>query len=376
LTDSELVARTLGRETDAFGELVRRYENAVLRNISAKIADYGIAEDLAQDTFVTAFISLRSLNDTTRTAAWLRGIARRKALHYLSRTRLTDDLENYATTLTDSSGDIESRFLQTERRDEIRRGVAALSAKNREVAELFYFEELSITEIAKKLKIPPGTVKRRLHDARAKLKGELSYMNEITNSDFEKEVMEKIKKYQLAAEENRKHLPGEIVQQFEQNGQMEGVPFSITFTVTQGSGGAGYSLDGENWAIKKPSQEEIAEVIDRLQPWGNYFAILMAGQDGTDNPGNCGYVQTAITEADDPVRGEDKYISNGKYDVQAQFVWGLDKEKGPTSDFRQKQYRIRTNDVEQVKEIFINFAAGKAPDISTWIDITTELNLG
>jgi RNA polymerase sigma-70 factor (ECF subfamily) len=369
------VARTLGRETDAFGELVRRYENAVLRNISAKIADYDIAEDLAQDTFVTAFISLRSLNDTTRTAAWLCGIARRKALHYLSRTRQTDDLSSYAHTLPDSSADVETRFLLTERQDEIRSGVAGLSAKTREVAELFYFAELSIAEIAEKLKIPQGTVKRRLYDARAKLKGELSYMNDITNRDFEKEVMEKIKTYQLAAEENRKNLPGEIVRQFEQNGQMEGVPFSITFTVTQGSGGAGYSLDGENWAIKNPSQEETAEVIDRLQPWGNYFAILMAGQDGTSSPDNCGYVQTAITEADDPVRGGDKYISNGRYEVQAQFVWGLDKDKGPTPDFRQKQYRIWTNDIEQVKEIFADFAAGKAPDITTWADITDELNL-
>jgi RNA polymerase sigma-70 factor (ECF subfamily) len=199
ISDEKLVALTLGGDADAFEQIVTRHKGAVFHSAWRIIGDYHTCEDVSQETFFDAYISLRSLREPELVATWLTGIARRKSLRYVSRKRAYDDIADYAETLPDASSSPEHSVLMSERRTVLANAFTALSDAIRKTAELFYFEELSTSEISRILNIPLGTVKRRLFDARVKLKGELLEMyDEIKTptlpNNFTATVMERVKK--------------------------------------------------------------------------------------------------------------------------------------------------------------------------------------
>ena len=206
-TDAELVACALRGDGDAYGQLVSRYKRMVYSTAYDIVSERFCAEDISQDTFIDAFLQLEKLGEPAKFGPWLRGIARRKALHWVTRRRTWLDFDElpYALPARDTLPEV--ACVSRERDGEVRRALQALSCKNRSVAELFYFGELPVAEIARRLCLPEGTVKSRLYEARNKLKGELDYMNEDSrplSSDFEADIREKIeelKKYYSLGEE-------------------------------------------------------------------------------------------------------------------------------------------------------------------------------
>ncbi|MDR2615342.1 MAG: sigma-70 family RNA polymerase sigma factor [Oscillospiraceae bacterium] len=189
----------LAGKTEAFGELVRRYESAVIGAAARILRDAHAAEDTAQDTFLEAFEKLSNLREPDSAGAWLVGIARRKALRMRPRLYEFDDLADYADILPDippgQSSAPEARVFAAELRREIVASFDALTERNRAVAKLYFLAGLTTPEIARRLNIPIGTVTYRLSQARAKLKGDLSEMTDIKKDDgFVKAVMEKVEK--------------------------------------------------------------------------------------------------------------------------------------------------------------------------------------
>lgn len=107
------------------------------------------------------------------------------------------DISELADFLPDLNAAPEDIILISELRDNIKSAFENLSDKNRIVAEFYFLQGIRTPEIARKLKLPVGTVTYRLSEARAKLKGELKTMQESTNqtlpADFEQIIMEKVK---------------------------------------------------------------------------------------------------------------------------------------------------------------------------------------
>ncbi|MDR3209661.1 MAG: sigma-70 family RNA polymerase sigma factor, partial [Oscillospiraceae bacterium] len=199
---------TLGGDTDAFGELVQRHKNAVFAAALAVLRDYHAAEDCAQDAFLDAYLSLRSLRERASVRGWLCGIARRKALNVFNRTRRYESLADYADTLPDNAAAPEARLLSQEARRGIRASFAALSEKNRSVAELYFLGGVNTPEIARRLGISLGTVTYRLSVARARLKGDLQEMHDETSPGFTKTVMEKVGKLKTYYNDHNNSLDG------------------------------------------------------------------------------------------------------------------------------------------------------------------------
>jgi transcriptional regulator with XRE-family HTH domain len=171
-----------------------------------------------------------------------------------------------------------------------------------------------------------------------------------------REMSEKID-YRRIADEIRKILPGEVISE-------------RVSTVTRSSGSDKYALNGESWIIENPTLEDIALMVEGLFAPGNYYAILLPNSAVVPTEefiGNCAYVQVAVLDDDNANRGE------GKYAVEAQFIYDWDKMKGVQSDFKQRQYRLGTDDVGEVKEIFQAFASGIVPDVTDWKDLTEKL---
>ena len=164
-----------------FEELYRKHYTTVYYTALQLMGAKSDAEDMTQDAFITAFMKYGELQDTEAFGAWVKRIVINKCLDELRKKRPvpTEDIE---TELMGEKEDDEY-FLQEEYiiNDEKRAIIfqimkSVLSKKQFETVFLFYYDELTVTEIAKLLDVPEGTVLSRLSVSRAKIKkGVLEY---------------------------------------------------------------------------------------------------------------------------------------------------------------------------------------------------------
>jgi RNA polymerase sigma factor (sigma-70 family) len=165
---SELLHRCREGEEEAVALLVRRFEPWGRNLAAAYLSDEDLARDAVQEAFVTALHRLPDLRSPEAFPAWYRQIVRTHAIRILRRRGPSAE-ENEGETVPDPETP-RSRFQHTELLGMVERAFGNLPAAGRETAQLFYFEERSCAEIATTLRIPEGTVKRRLHDVRRRLR--------------------------------------------------------------------------------------------------------------------------------------------------------------------------------------------------------------
>ncbi len=177
-TDNELVALAREGDKQAFGQLIERYSQMVKRIVIGKVSHEEIARELVQETFLHAYLSLSHLRDDSRFKNWLYGIALNVCRGYLREQKSAvlslEDLVGgmyYDTSavldmMVDPQTLVEERELQRFVFDVVQ----SLSPKDRDVTLLFYYEELSLQEIATTLGISVVAVKGRLHRARNQLR--------------------------------------------------------------------------------------------------------------------------------------------------------------------------------------------------------------
>ena len=185
LSDDELITYTKNGITDAYGGLIHKYNNIVM-SVCLKIVDYHTAEDITQDTFIDAYMKLSELRDTSKFSSWLCQIAKNKCYRYYKRSHRIDGEipESYQAGIDSIPEEI---YLERENRDIIYKQVNSLPPKMSETIIMHYYEDKSIHEIADNLRVPEGTVKRRLHYGREKLRRAIA-MNDNTILNKIKEI--------------------------------------------------------------------------------------------------------------------------------------------------------------------------------------------
>ncbi|GAA4556423.1 sigma-70 family RNA polymerase sigma factor [Planotetraspora kaengkrachanensis] len=165
-SDGELVARAATGDAEAFHELVRRHR-PMARGLAGHLArGPDAADDLVQEGFLQAWTSLPSLNDGDRFGSWLHGIL----LNLSRRWSLPREspLDPYA------DGDAVDPFEAIEARWLVRDAVRDLPAGSREVVLLFYYDDLSVDQVARALDLSPSAVKVRLYRGRRRLRETLA----------------------------------------------------------------------------------------------------------------------------------------------------------------------------------------------------------
>jgi RNA polymerase sigma-70 factor (ECF subfamily) len=180
VTDADLVARARQGDTAAFGELVDRHRSAVCRAARAALPCHADAEDAAQDAFLVAYRRLDSFRGDSSFKTWLLTIAWRQAIN---RRR---SLSGWWSRLVDTSKDDDfvSRQPtsgpspeQTVTTREIHRAIAGeirrLTPKLRDALLLAQSGEHTYDEMAAMLRVPLGTVKWRISEARRVVKQKL-----------------------------------------------------------------------------------------------------------------------------------------------------------------------------------------------------------
>jgi RNA polymerase sigma-70 factor (ECF subfamily) len=173
--ENALLARMKQGDEAAFTALYRRHKDGVYRFALLYCGSTAIAADVTQDTFMH-FIGHPNAYDPTRGAigAWLCGIARNLARKSLSgREDATDpaalhDDAHLAESQVDSHSPLE-HMLRDEAAEAVRLAVASIAPHYRDVLILCELSELSYAETAQVCGIDIGTVRSRLHRARAQL---------------------------------------------------------------------------------------------------------------------------------------------------------------------------------------------------------------
>ena len=176
-SDAELVERALHGTQDAYRALVDRHAPAVLNVIGRIVREAGVAEELAQDTFVKAFGALRSFDPAFKFTNWILRIAHNTAIDHLRRRRpdtvsIDEDVPGQAVieALADQrEASPFDRAAHADLRADLEGALAALRPEYRRMVVMRYLEDLSYEDIAEILDLPLGTVKSHLHRARAEM---------------------------------------------------------------------------------------------------------------------------------------------------------------------------------------------------------------
>ena len=155
---------------DAFGEIVRRFSASAQASAFRLVRDTQLAQDVAQEAFVEAYIGLGQLRDPAAFPGWFRRIVFKHADRILRRSRFAFVELGSAEAQPHAGVSPEACAAARENIARVRAALLGLPEHERVVIVLFYFAHRSHAEICKRLLLPLSTVKKRLHDARRRLR--------------------------------------------------------------------------------------------------------------------------------------------------------------------------------------------------------------
>ena len=178
--DQELIADCLNGQTQAFGDLVVRYQNRLYNTLVGVLGSVDDAHDVAQEAFVNAFQKLHTFRGHSAFYSWLFRIALNSAVSQQRKiNRVAVSIE--ATRERSGIEPIDRRpasrpehaLETTERQSAVRSALAELAEEFRTALVLKEMENLSYQEIAEIVGCPVGTVRSRIHRARSELREKL-----------------------------------------------------------------------------------------------------------------------------------------------------------------------------------------------------------
>jgi RNA polymerase sigma-70 factor (ECF subfamily) len=192
ISDNQLLTRSLQGDSDAFAEIYRRQHRAVFHFATHMTGSSVMAEEVTQEVFMHLMRNSRQYDPGRGTLqAYLLGIARNFVLRTLQRERAyvgmvadedQEESSRIREVLAGAPDEIINNLVRTETIQKVRQTVLALPAHYREVTVLCDLQELSYNEAAAVLGLAAGTVRSRLHRARAMLLERLLPLREAAAS--------------------------------------------------------------------------------------------------------------------------------------------------------------------------------------------------
>jgi RNA polymerase sigma-70 factor (ECF subfamily) len=160
----KLISRcVLADDRHAFGMLVEAYQPRLRRFfLNLTLGDEYLSDDLAQETFVKAYIEIRSFRGMSRFGTWLFRIGYNEFYSYKRSQHATSDLESAPEQ---SSTPIDSSEISMD----VKTAMAQLSEIERTVVTLFYIDDMPLKQVAKVTGLKEGTLRSHLHRAREKM---------------------------------------------------------------------------------------------------------------------------------------------------------------------------------------------------------------
>ncbi len=187
--DANLIQRTLEGDQQAFTMLVEKYQKQIHALAWQKIGDFHIAQEITQDTFITAYQELATLTHHSQFAGWLYVIARNKCKNWHRKKRLalqsleaTDPVELEEVYYSEYMTQQREEAANKKRRALVQKLLSKLQESERTVVNMYYIAEMTCEDIGKFLGVSPNTVRSRLHRARNKMKKDETMIKENLSS--------------------------------------------------------------------------------------------------------------------------------------------------------------------------------------------------
>ncbi len=177
--EKDLIERAKTGDAAAYESLVRNYQHRIYRLCLAMTGTHPAADDLAQETFVKAYLALAGFREGTNFSAWLRRIAVNSSLNYLKVRRREEPLGdrpdgNPGAVFSAKIASPHEQLLRNDIDRAVDKALQALPPKLRAVFVLHAVEGLKYEDIARALGVPVGTVMSRLNRARRRLRRSLA----------------------------------------------------------------------------------------------------------------------------------------------------------------------------------------------------------
>jgi RNA polymerase sigma-70 factor (ECF subfamily) len=180
-----LVERAQAGERQAFCALVESHSDRIYGYLLHMLGDREEAADLAQETFVRAWQALDRFRGGAAFSTWLYRIATNLAIDALRRNKRRGQCQSLDEPVETRAGEVDRQIPDPVRQpdeqlaaaqlqDEVWRAVSELSPKLRAVLLMYDFEQFCYEDIARALRVPVGTVKSRLFNARQQVKAKLA----------------------------------------------------------------------------------------------------------------------------------------------------------------------------------------------------------
>ncbi|MGH2351476.1 MAG: sigma-70 family RNA polymerase sigma factor, partial [Chloroflexota bacterium] len=170
----------LVRRQEAFGELVKRTQDLAYGYAYALLGDAQLAQDAAQEGFLTAYRQLDQLRDPSAFPGWLRRIVRTHCLRQRRRRRLATAPIEAGLHVPATDADPVTVAERREVREVVAAMVRALPDHERIVTVLFYVGGYTQQDIARFLGVPVTTIKKRLQSSRKRLQERMLTMEDDT----------------------------------------------------------------------------------------------------------------------------------------------------------------------------------------------------
>jgi len=178
---ARLISECIAGNEAAIEMLVRQYETGVFRLALSIVGDQAEANEITQETFISALRSLSSYQEQRSFKAWLYTITLNQSRSHLRKRKTLERLKATLNSLfrveTQKQVLPEESLMQNEKEVEVWMALNQLDDPFRIVVILRYFHELSIAEISEVLSVNEGTIHSRLHTARARLRNALNHLH-------------------------------------------------------------------------------------------------------------------------------------------------------------------------------------------------------
>lgn len=177
--NQDLIERYLNGEAEALCILFEKYSSHLMRCMMHYGLSFHEAADMRQDVFIVVMQKIGQLREPKAFAGWLRQIARTRIINRGARIQqpqsmdMTDEKNSFAFVDRNVP---EHGAIESERQKILRKAMKTLSDMDRRSLRQFYFQHLALKDIADAEDAPLGTIKRRLHNARKRLKKAIQEM--------------------------------------------------------------------------------------------------------------------------------------------------------------------------------------------------------
>lgn len=167
--DLELVARIAKHDEAALQALFARHNVKIFRFIMRLVAVEAIAEELTNEVYMQVWKNAGGFRGSSTVSTWMFTIARNLALSHLRKKGTVPLDDDYAEQVEDDADTPETTTAKQDKALVMRACMEKLSLAHREIIDLVYYQEKTVTEVGEILGIPANTVKTRMFHARKQL---------------------------------------------------------------------------------------------------------------------------------------------------------------------------------------------------------------